>query len=70
MSRYLVQFMKVVLGENGREAEICQRTMEVDAADKLKAADLAKVNFCENECVKDWSLHADSVRITDAEFRS
>ena len=32
MSRYIVQFMKVVLGENGREAEICQRSMEVDAA--------------------------------------
>jgi hypothetical protein len=39
MSRYIVQFMKVVLGENGREAEICQRSMEVDAADKLKAVD-------------------------------
>jgi hypothetical protein len=40
----------VVLGENGREAEICQRSVEVDAADKLKAADLAKVSFCESEC--------------------
>jgi hypothetical protein len=70
MSRYVVQFMKVVLGENGHEAEICQRSMEVDAADKLKAVDLAKVRFCESECVKEWSLHADHVRITDAEFRS
>jgi hypothetical protein len=66
MSRYLVQFMKVVLGENGREAEICQRSVEVDAADKLKAADLAKVSFCESECVKDWSLRADHVRISDS----
>ena len=70
MSRYVVRFTKVVLGENGHEAEICQRSMEVDAADKLHAADLAKVSFCESERVKDWSLHADSVRITDAEFRS
>ena len=70
MSRYVVRFMKVVLGENGHEAEICQRSMEVDAADKLEAADLAKVSFCESERVKDWSLHADHVRITDAEFPS
>jgi hypothetical protein len=69
MSRYVVQFMKVVLGENGHEAEICQRSMEIDAADKLEAADLAKVSFCESERVKEWSLHADHVRITDAEFR-
>ena len=70
MSRYLVQFMKVVLCEIGREAEICQSSVQVDAADKLKAADLAKVSFCESECVKDWSLRADHVRITDAEFPS
>jgi hypothetical protein len=31
--------MKVVLGENGHEAEICQRSMEVDAADKPHASD-------------------------------
>jgi hypothetical protein len=68
MARYVVRFMKVMLGENGHETEICQRSMEVDAADKLKAADLAMVSFCESECVKEWSLHADRVHITDAEF--
>jgi hypothetical protein len=41
--------MKGVLGENGHELEICQRLMEIEAADKLKAADLAKVKFCEIE---------------------
>jgi hypothetical protein len=70
MSRYIVKFMKVVLGENGHEAEICQRSMEVDAVDKSKAAVLAKVSFCEKECVEDWSLRADHVRITEAEFPS
>ena len=70
MARYVVRFMKVVLGENGHESEICQRSVEVDAADKLKAADLAKVRFCEGECVKEWSLHADSVHITAAEWPS
>ena len=68
MARYVVQFMKVVLGENGHEAEICQRSMEVNAADKLHASDLAKVRFCESECVKEWSLHADRVHVADAEF--
>ena len=62
--------MKDVLGENGRETEICQRSMEVDAGDKLKAADLAKVSFCERERVKDWSLHADRVHVIPAEWPS
>jgi hypothetical protein len=66
MARYVVRFMKHVLGENGHEAEICQRSMEVDAADKLFASDLAKVRFCEGECVKEWSLHADRIHVTDA----
>jgi hypothetical protein len=70
MTRYIVRFMKGVLGENGHEAEICQRSMEVEAADKMQAADLAKVRFCENESVKHWSLHADRVHVTDAEFPS
>jgi hypothetical protein len=70
MARYVVRFMKDVLGENGHEAEICQRSMEVDAADKLHASDLAKIRFCENESVREWSLHADRVHITEAELPS
>ena len=70
MSRYVVRFMKVVLGENGHETEICQRSMEVDAADKLRASDLAKLSFCKSERVKDWSLHADRVHVTAAEWPS
>ena len=70
MARYIVQFMKDVLGENGHEAEICQRSMEVEAADKMHASDLAKVRFCETERLKEWSLHADRVHVTDAEFPS
>jgi hypothetical protein len=66
MARYVVRFMKDVLGENGHEAEICQRSMEIDAADKLHASDLAKVRFCKNESVKEWSLHADRVHVTEA----
>ena len=70
MARYIVRFMKDVLGENGHEAAICQRSVEVDAKDKQCASDLVKVRFCESECEKEWSLHADRVQITEAEFLS
>jgi hypothetical protein len=44
MSRFVVKFMKDVLGENGREAEICQGTLEVDASNEGQATELAKGN--------------------------
>jgi hypothetical protein len=55
MTRYVARFMKNVLGENGHEAEICQRSIEIDAP-------------CVN--VRDWLLHADRVHVIDAEFPS
>jgi hypothetical protein len=70
MSRYVARFMKDVLGANGHEAEICQRSLEIEAGNKALAADLAKLRFCETENVKEWSLHADRVHVTDAEFSS
>jgi hypothetical protein len=62
--------MKDVLGDNGHEAEICQRSIEIEAQSRGHAAELAKEKFCENENVNDWLLHADRVRIADAEFPS
>ena len=47
MSRFVVRFMKDVLGENGRQAEICQSTVEVDASSEGHATELAKRKFCE-----------------------
>lgn len=70
MSRYVVRFVKDVLGDNGRQAEICQSSMEVDANNKVDAAELAKKNFCGTEGVPDWSLHADRIQIVDAEIPS
>lgn len=70
MARYIARFMKDVLGENGHETEICQRSIEIEARSTAHAAELAKKKFCEREQVKDWSLHADRVRIADAEFPS
>jgi hypothetical protein len=70
MSRYVVRFMKDVLGENGRECEVCQGTLEVDATTEGHATELAKKKFCETQALCDWSLHADRIRITMADFPS
>ncbi len=70
MARYVARFMKDVLGENGHEAEICQRSIEIEAPSRVHAAELAKMKFCETENVRDWLLHADRVHVADAEFPS
>jgi hypothetical protein len=70
MSRYVVHFMKDVLGENGRELEVCQGSLEIDAASEGDAAELAKQKFCESQSLCDWSLHADRFRIKAADFPS
>jgi hypothetical protein len=70
MSRFVVRFMKDVLGENGRQSEICQCTMEVDASNEGHATELAKQKFCETEALCDWSLHADRIQIRQADFPS
>lgn len=70
MTRYIARFMKDVLGENGCEAEICQRSLEIEAANQSHAADMAKLKFCETENVRDWSLRADRVQISETEFPS
>jgi hypothetical protein len=63
MSRYVVHFMKDVLGGNGRQIEICQRSLEVDAASEGQAEEFAKVKFCESERLCEWSLRADRIQI-------
>jgi hypothetical protein len=70
MSRYVVQFIKHVLGENGRETEICQSSIEIDAKDELDATELAKKTFCKRKELADWSLHADRIQVTDADSPS
>ena len=70
MARFVVRFLKDVLGENGHEAEICQSYLEIEAANRTKAVELAKKKFCEKEILADWSLHADRVQVAEAEFPS
>ncbi|KIZ37593.1 MULTISPECIES: hypothetical protein [Rhodopseudomonas] len=70
MARYVVRFMKDILGENGRQAEICQSLLEIEAANSGDATELAKKKFCEKQRVKEWSLHADRVQVAETEFPS
>jgi hypothetical protein len=70
MSRFVVKFMKDVLGENGREAEICQSTLEVDTSSEGQATEPAKRKFCEAQALRDWSLHADRIHVKAADYPS
>ncbi len=70
MSRFVVRFLKNVLGQNGREMEICQGSLEVEAPSEGQAAELAKRRFCEAGAVRDWSLHADRIQIKAADVPS
>ena len=69
MSRFVVCFMKDVLG-NGREREVCQSSIEIDAADEGLATETAKRKFCELQSLRDWSRHADRIKISTADFPS
>jgi hypothetical protein len=62
--------MKDVLGENGRQCEICQSTVEVDASNEGQATEVAKKKFCETQSLCDWSLHADRIQVRQADFPS
>jgi hypothetical protein len=70
MSRYVIRFMKDVLGENGREIEVCQSSLEIDALDAGEATEVAKRKFCESQALCDWSLHADRIQIQAADYPS
>jgi hypothetical protein len=62
--------MKDVLGGNGREIEICQKSLEVDASSEGQATELAKQKFCESEALCHWSLHADRIQVRETNFPS
>jgi len=70
MSRYVVSFMKDVLGDNGRQIEVCQSTVEIDAKSEGEARELAKEKFCKAERLCEWSLHADRINVKAADFPS
>ena len=63
MSHFVVSFVKDVLGDNGRQAEICQKILEVDAPTEDRAKEIAKQIFCKAERLCEWSLHADRIQV-------
>ena len=70
MPRFIVTFLKDVLGEAGRTYEVCQSTIELDATNERAAAMIAKDQFSEMHRTHDWSLHADRLRVAPADFPS
>jgi hypothetical protein len=70
MSQYVVKFLKKVIGDNGREEEICQCVLEVNARNKAEAAELAKKDFCKTQGVSNWLNHADRMDVKEADFPS
>jgi hypothetical protein len=70
MSHYVISFMKDVLGGYGRQIEVCQGTVEVDAPSEGEARELAKEKFCKAGRLCEWSLHADRIDIKAADLPS
>ena len=70
MSTYVVRFMKDVLGEYGRQIEVCQGSLEIDATDENEATERAKAKFCKDQALHHWSLHADRIHVKAADFPS
>ena len=70
MPRFIVRFIKDVLGDQGQRCEICQATVELDARNAREAEHEAKQKFCDMHATHDWSLHADRLKIEPADFPS
>jgi hypothetical protein len=68
MSRYVVKFMKDVLGQYGRQIEVCQGSLEIDALDVTDATERAKLKFCKDQALHHWSLHADRIHVKAADL--
>ena len=70
MSIFVVRFMKDVLGEYGRQSEVCQGALEIDASDEDEARERAKARFCRDQALHHWSLHADRIHVKVADLPS
>jgi hypothetical protein len=70
MPRFIVRFIKDVVGDNGQIREVCQTTIELDARNAREAEREAKQRFCDMHATHDWSLHADRLKVDPADFPS
>jgi len=69
MPRYRVSFFKTVYGDTGREAAICQRAVEVEAASAEAALEPARALFCKLEDIRHWSIRSDGCATQEVEIR-
>lgn len=63
--RYAVSFYKTVTSDYGRDQKVCQRVVQVEAADEEAAVELAKQEFCRLRHLPNWRLHADSCDVAE-----
>jgi hypothetical protein len=63
MLRFRVRFLKCVPDATGHDHRICQRMVDVKAADEHAAAGEAKRLFCSLERIGHWSFRADAVEV-------
>lgn len=70
MPRYVAEFRKRVLSDNGQESMSVQRRFDVDARDRVEARRVAEERFCKLENVDTWRSHADELHVVEAEFPS
>jgi hypothetical protein len=60
MPAYRVRFLKRVVDGRGRERQICQRVVEVQAKSLEAALGPARELFCSLERIPHWSIRSDS----------
>jgi hypothetical protein len=66
MDEFEIKFFKTVCNDIGHEVEITQRAIKVRANGKADAIRRAKAMFSRLEGVRDWTMHADRVVLTEA----
>jgi hypothetical protein len=70
MPRFIVRFVKDVLGDNGLVRAVGQATVEIDARNEREAEQQAKQRFCDMHATHDWSLHADRLKVDSIDLPS
>jgi hypothetical protein len=64
MTCYRVNFFNNLPNSNGQEFKCLQRSLLIrDATDEVAAAELAKREFEQSECISNWSCHAHLVEV-------
>jgi hypothetical protein len=63
MPVFRVTFFKEVLGDPGRDVVAEQGSFVIEADTAEAAVELAKSRFCEEQAIRDWSIHADRFEV-------